>query len=274
MSSTHPTNPITLAGLVFDRLAATYDNDFTNSLIGRAQRHAVWRIVRKTFHPGNNILELNCGTGEDALFLAQNNISVFACDASQQMIVRAEHRLKYQPTALPIVFCHLPTERIAELHPAPRFDGIFSNFSGLNCSADLDAVANSLASLIKPGDKLLLCFSTRFCLTEILYYLTRGNLRKSLRRCRGQAQATLDGASLTIYYPTLRQLRRSFAPNFRLSSHIGIGVAVPPSYLEPWVRRHPTIFSILCRLEATLSTLPILRSTGDHRLLTFEKVSS
>jgi len=156
------------AGAAFDRLAASYDYNFTDSLIGRAQRNVVWSVLLKTFHPKDNILELNCGTGEDAFFLARNDISVFACDASQQMIARANQRLSVSSSAHLVAFCHLPTERIAELESASCFDGVFSNFSGLNCIEDLKPVATSLAKLVRPEGHLLLCLSTRFCLIEIL----------------------------------------------------------------------------------------------------------
>jgi SAM-dependent methyltransferase len=261
------------AGAAFDRLASDYDQHFTESLIGRAQRNAVWKILLETFRSGQNILELSCGTGEDAFFLAEHGISVLACDASPKMIARAEQRLHHKSTATPVVFCHLPTERIGELDPTPRFNGVFSNFSGLNCLEHLDAVAFSLSNLVEQGDRLLLCFSTRFCLIEILYYLVRGQRAKALRRCRGQATAMIDGVPLTVYYPTLHELRKSFAPHFRLRSSTGIGVAIPPSYLEHWVCRHAALFPLLCRIEGVVATLPFFRSTGDHMLLCFEKVS-
>jgi ubiquinone/menaquinone biosynthesis C-methylase UbiE len=261
------------AGRAFDRLAATYDHDFTDSLIGRAQRDAVWRIARKTFRNGDNLLELNCGTGEDAFFLAAHGISVFACDASPAMIARAEQRLAHKANAPQVVFCHLPTERIAELNPDARFDGVFSNFSGLNCIADLGPVAAALSSLVKPGDRLLLCFSTRFCLWETLYYSLRGNFRKAFRRCGGSSTAVLEAAPLTVYYPTVRAIRRSFAPDFRLHSQTGIGVAIPPSYLEPLARRHPMLLFMLRRIEGSLASLPGFRAVGDHILLCFEKVT-
>jgi SAM-dependent methyltransferase len=270
------TVPISLgleAGAVFDRLAASYDHDFTQSLIGRAQRAEVWKVMRRTFRNSDSVLELNCGTGEDAFFLAAQGTSVFSCDASQQMILCAEHRLEQQQPPLPIVFCHLSTERIAELNPPTPFDGVFSNFSGLNCVADLAPLAAALAKLTTPGSPLLLCLSTRFCLTEILYYMLRGQPRKALRRCTGRTQASLDGAPLTVYYPTLSQLRHSFAPHFRLLSVRGVGVAIPPSYLERWARRHPRTFHLLCRLEALVASLPLLRSTGDHLLLQLERVA-
>lgn len=265
--------PGAAAGAAFDRIAQDYDQRFTDSIIGRAQREAVWRVLTKTFNVNDNILELNCGTGEDAIFLAGKGISVFACDASRQMIAQAEQRLEHNVPQASIAFCELPTERIDELHSEMPFDGAFSNFSGLNCIADLGAVASSLASLVKQNGRLVLCLSTRFCLVEIGYYLALGQWRKALRRCKGYAEVTLNDVQFTVYYPTIRRIRRSFAPDFRLYSCTGIGVAVPPSYLETWARQHPSFFAILRRLEGLLATLPILRSTGDHVLLCFEKVS-
>lgn len=261
------------AGAAFDSIAHNYDRVFTESLIGRAQRNAVWAVLRRTFKENDNILELNCGTGEDAIFLAGKNISVLACDASEQMIATAEHRLRQMSTQVPAVFRQLRTERIAELNPEIQFDGAFSNFSGLNCIADLDEVAFSLGALVKRGGRVVLCFSTRFCLIEILYFLTRGQCQKAVRRCGGSTQVTLGNEDFTVYYPTIRIIRRSFAADFRLYSWSGIGVTVPPSYLEGWVQKHPALFGLLRRLEGLLATVPILRSTADHVLLCFEKVS-
>jgi ubiquinone/menaquinone biosynthesis C-methylase UbiE len=261
------------AGAAFDRIAQDYDRRFTDSLIGRAQRNAVWKVLTRIFRANDKVLELNCGTGEDAIFLASNGISVFALDASPQMIARAEQRLQHNSPQIPVVFCELATERIGELYPEAQFDGAFSNFSGLNCIADLDAVACSLARLVKQDGRLVLCFSTRFCMIEILYYLALGQWRKAFRRCKGYTDVTIDGVQFTVYYPTLRRIRQSFAPDFRLDSCIGIGVTVPPSYLEAWARQHPRLFLLLRRLEERFASLPILRSTGDHVLLCFEKVS-
>jgi ubiquinone/menaquinone biosynthesis C-methylase UbiE len=261
------------AGRAFDHIAQDYDQIFTDSLIGRAQRNAVWEVLIKSFRKNENILELNCGTGEDAIFLASKGVSVFACDASPQMIERAEQRLREIVRMVPAVFYELPTEQIGNLHPDTKFDGAFSNFSGLNCVADLEAVASSLARLIRPGGRLVLCFSTRYCLVEILYFLTRGQWRKAARRFKGSSNVTLGNAQFTVYYPTIARIRRAFADEFSLYDAKGIGVAIPPSYLEGWARRHPRLFRLLCRLESVLATLPLVRATGDHVLLCFERVS-
>jgi ubiquinone/menaquinone biosynthesis C-methylase UbiE len=259
----------TAAGRAFDGMAATYDVTFTQSLIGRAQRDSVWRVLCRTFKPGDRILELNCGTGEDALFLASRAMHVTACDASAAMIETASRRMSTEAPQSSITFRHLPTEQIAELRAEIPFDGVLSNFSGLNCMEDLGVTAKVLAELVRPGASLMLCLSTRFCLTEIFYFLLRGEIRKATRRCSGSTMARVGGKMIAVHYPTVRQLRRHFAPHFKLRGCAGIGVAVPPSYLEAWAVRWPRVFKFLCALDRVLAPLPFFRVTGDHVLLHF-----
>jgi ubiquinone/menaquinone biosynthesis C-methylase UbiE len=259
--------------LAFDSVAEQYDNQFTRSVVGRAQRDAVWQKAAATFSAGQHILELNCGTGEDALFFARRGISVTALDASKQMVLQARRRRDLEAPQSPIRFELLPTENLAELNDTPQFDGVFSNFSGLNCVPDLAVVVEQLSARVKPGAPLLLCLSTRFCLWEILWYLLRGNFRKAFRRCGGHATAHFSDYIIHVRYPTLRHLRALFSP-FALLSCTGIGIAVPPSYLEPWARKHPQLIGALSRIDRALCNLPVFRVIGDHMLLHFEKKDS
>jgi ubiquinone/menaquinone biosynthesis C-methylase UbiE len=259
--------------LAFDSVAEQYDDQFTRSVVGRAQRDAVWRKAAATFSAGQHILELNCGTGEDALFLARQGISVTALDASKQMVQQARRRRELEAPYSPISFELLPTEDLADLKDAPLFDGVFSNFSGLNCIPDLAAVVEQLSARVRPGAQLLLCLSTRICLWEILWYLLRGNFRKAFRRCGGHATARFNDYTIHVQYPTLRHLRTLFSP-FVLRSCTGIGITVPPSYLEPWARKHPRLITALSRIDRALCNLPVLRVIGDHMLIHFEKPHS
>jgi len=253
-------------------LAEGYDDLFTRSLIGRAQRDAVWTVLTQTFHAGDTIVELNCGTGEDALFLARNAISVVACDASERMIQTAQRRLQSEAPEAPVYLCLLPTERICELQSATLLDGAFSNFSGLNCVADLKQTAQDLAALVKPGAPLLVCLSTRFCLSEILWFLIHGEPRKAFRRCSGRATAQVGEFTVEVYYSTVRKLQRDFAPAFVMRSCIGVGVAVPPSYVEASIRKYPKVLTLLQSIDKFISTLPGFRVIGDHVLIRFDRV--
>jgi ubiquinone/menaquinone biosynthesis C-methylase UbiE len=259
------------AGRAFDALANTYDQKFTHSLIGRAQRDAVWKSLRLVFRPGDRLLELNCGTGEDAFFLSRQGVSVVACDASKQMIHAAQQRLDDRHRDATVAFVHLATEQLGELEMDYSFDGVFSNFSGLNCVADLEATAEALAKRVRPGGRLLLCLSTRFCILETLHFMFQGRWRQAFRRWTGRTEASIGGLAFAVQYPTIRRLRKLFSPHFTLRSYSGVGVALPPSYLEQWARDHPRVFQLLCNVEPILSAVPILRVTGDHVLLYLER---
>ena len=70
----------------FDDLAASYDDTFTESVIGRLLRAAVWRRLDAQFRAGDRVLELNCGTGADAIHLAHTGVRVLATDVSEAML--------------------------------------------------------------------------------------------------------------------------------------------------------------------------------------------
>jgi len=267
----------------FDALAATYDEQFTDSLIGRAQRQAVWQELDSLFRPGHRILEINCGTGVDALHLARRGVEVVACDSSSRMIEVARERLGRAARAsesggalgAKVKFEILATEEIGKLHDSgATFDGVLSNFAGLNCVEDLRAVSHDLAQLLKPGAVAALCLFGPRCAWEILWYLARGNVRKAFRRLRASGYVAELGDSITVRvrYPTVSTLARRFAPEFRLRTWKGIGVTVPPSYVEPLAQRFPRVLGLAARTDRWLANVPVLRGLGDHVLLVFERV--
>jgi len=273
---THPADfPIADASAIFDGLAESYDELFTRSSIGRAQRGIVWNAMESAFPAGSRILELNCGTGEDAFFLSRRGVSVVACDASPRMIQVAQRRKSAEAPESSVEFRILRTEDIGQLQSsAPRFDGVLSNFSGLNCVENLRPVASDLANLTKPGASTLICLSSRFCLWEILWFALHASLRKASRRLPGAGIAHVGGQSVRVWYPAIRGVRRAFAPWFRMKSLAAVGLAVPPSYVKSSAIAHPTIMSKLENFDRAFGRFPFLRAVGDHVLFHFERALS
>ena len=259
------------AALVFDQMAREYDDVFTNSMIGRAQRETVWNMLTQIFGSGDHILELNCGTGEDALFLARNGVSVTACDTSEQMIRIASSRLRTEAPHAAVEFNLLPTERLRDLKTTVTFDGAFSNFSGLNCVPNLKQTAQDLATLLSSGAPLLVCLSTRFCLWEMAWFVLHGNYRKAFRRCTGHATVRKGEFTVDVFYHTVRKLQTLFSPSFVLRSCTGVGVTVPPSYVEASIRNHPKLLRMLSTIDKAIASSPGVRVFGDHILLHFER---
>jgi ubiquinone/menaquinone biosynthesis C-methylase UbiE len=79
-------SPRRLSQAYWDVTAETYDQIFPETLIGCAQRDEVWQELALAFRPGQRILELNCGTGIDAVYLAKKGVRILACVISPRMI--------------------------------------------------------------------------------------------------------------------------------------------------------------------------------------------
>jgi len=262
-----PTPEITLSP--FDSIAEDYDKFFTMSLIGKLQREAVWRESDNIFNPGQLILELNCGTGEDAVHFAEHGLSLVAIDKSSRMLEIAQHRVNKAGYPRQVLLQHTAIEDIRPATSLLRFDGAFSNFGGLNCVADLGQVAQDLARCLKPGSPVLLCLMNRYCLWEWLYYLSRFELKKAFRRLsEGGITAYLDTHTpLHVYYPRISELIEIMQPHFRYIRHKAVGLAVPPSYLEVWGAKHPSLLSLANKIDSHASPWAGVRNLGDHYLV-------
>jgi len=261
------------AARAFDLVAEQYDDLFTNSVIGRLQRQVVWEALSKAFGPGHCALELNCGTGEDALFLAKRGVSVVACDASSRMISIAKEKAARGVAGARIRFEVLSNEELLSLPFAGQFDGVLSNFSGLNCVGDLPQVATHLGRLVKPGGRALLCLSTRICLWEVFWYLCHGNSRKAFRRISGRTVAHIHGIPVPVAYPSKDSLCKAFTPWFVLRKVQAVGLFIPPSYVEEWTARHKRMVAALERLDRFFRSFPAFALLGDHVLFELERTA-
>jgi ubiquinone/menaquinone biosynthesis C-methylase UbiE len=255
----------------WDNAAVQYDRNFSGTLIGQTRRLSVWSDLERVFHPGQRVLELNCGTGIDAIHLAARGIQVVACDISPRMIQIARQDAITSGFGESLDFRVLPTEELEILAPEAPFDGAFSNFSGLNCVEDLPAVSRKLARLLTPGAPLLACVIGHFVPWEIAWFLAHGKPSRAMARVFDNG-APSEAGDLTIQRPSVREMTRLFAPEFELRSWRGVGIAVPPSYMEHWARRFPTVIRLLARCDNLFDRWPLYRNLGDCILLEFTKV--
>jgi SAM-dependent methyltransferase len=256
-------------GAAFDGIAACYDETFSHTALGRIYRRAVWKRLDALFARGFRILELNCGTGEDASYLAARGVWVLATDASAAMLERAEKKAREQRLEGCIQTAHLDladfsTRRALEVLERydPPFDGALSNFGGLNCVPDLGAVVEGLASVLKERAPLVLCLMGRLVPWEWIWYCTRP--RKAFRRL-GAGGAVWKG--IRVHYPTIGAVKRAFSQYFQPTRVAGIGFLLPPPYTEGVFRRVPQLLHWLDRLERRIEAVPPIPWFADHYLL-------
>ncbi len=241
----------------FDNIAAQYDALWTKSAIGKCQREAVWRFVDPLVRSGDNILDLGCGTGEDALHWMQMDADVVGVDASGEMVRIARAR--------GVDVRRMPIEAISALTGV--FDGAVSNFGALNCVQRLEPVAVALRRLVRPGGFLALCVIGACCAWETGYFLARGRLGKAFRRPRGVCNESSLGVHVT--YSSVKRIKEVFQDAFQPIRWYGIGLCVPPSYINGISR---SAIERLAHIDRRIAHWPFLRGLADHRLLLFKRL--
>jgi SAM-dependent methyltransferase len=250
----------------FDDMAGTYDTTFTDTTVGRALREIVWSRLDQVFRPSQRILELGCGTGEDAVHLAGRGMRVVATDASAQMIRVARRKALIGNCQDRIEFRCLAMEEIGSLaggnvFDGGLFDGVLSNFGAVNCVLDLRALAAGVAERLAPGAPLLWVVMGRHAPWEWLWYLMKGRWGKAWRRLRPGGSEWRD---LTISYPTPAEMTSLLLPHFAVTRLAPLGVALPPSYASAWLDRAPFAATVLTRLERWAQRSSLLASWSDH----------
>ena len=263
--------PMTAAA--FDQAAAAYDADFAGTMAGLRLRESVWSRLARFVKPGMHALDLGCGTGEDALWLARNACRVTAADGSPAMLeqiaakaarLNLAHRIR--TTALDL---NAPEE--SEPPAGHPFDLVISNFGAINCVDDLRVLGRKLAGWVKPGGIVALGVMGRFCAWETAYYLARLD-RRAWRRWSGRAEASIGGQGISVRYWSQRELLRALRPSFHPLATHGVGTFLPPSYLFHSVERHPRLFSALLRCESYGSHIWPLSRMGDHVLVILRRL--
>ncbi len=262
----------------FDAVAATYDDTFATTRLGEILRERT-RVRLRQFTTGMRVLELGCGTGEDAVWLAQRGVNVTATDASPAMLEQTRAKAKRAGVSE-----RIKTELLDLNDPSPngprvgtgpeleQLDGVFSNFGPLNCVRDLRPLAERLAIQLRSGGRVILVIMGPVCPWEVAIYARRRDWKNATRRFnREGAVANIGGNPLLVFYPSARKVARVFAPHFRRAHLEALGVLLPPPYLEHFAARHPHLIDSFANWESRIASFFPFNALGDHYLLELVK---
>lgn len=266
----------------FDGLAEGYDELYgagKNSVMTWMRRENL-HLLKSVFPTGSRLLEIGCGTGDEAVALAAAGRYVLATDLSPRMAAVTQAKARAAGLADRISALAVPAGGVGLLTPARPFDGAYASFGALNCEPDLARLAASLAQLVAPGGGFVCSVMPRCSPFEFAWFILHGRPRLALRRFKRSRQAAAigpgaDGATLSVptRYLTLDDLRRAFEPSFAFRRSMSLGLLLPPPYLDPVFRRHRRLFSTLATLERRLRARCPWRAWGDHIAVVFRRVA-
>jgi SAM-dependent methyltransferase len=256
----------------FDSVAADYDGARGNNELIQDMRGEMWRWLEAGFSPGDALIDLGCGTGLDAVHLAQLGYRVAATDWSPLMVQRTAARAAAAAVAGRVRAMNVGAHELQRLDEDAAFDGAYSNLGPLNCVPDLAGAARECARLLKPGGRLMFTVIGRFCPWEFVHYVRRGRWRRAkVRFARKVVPVGMNNHTIWTRYYTPREFYRAFHKHFTLEHYRGLCLFAPPPYLT-WVReKHPRLHAWLWSLDRKVSGWPLLRAMGDHFLIVMKK---
>jgi SAM-dependent methyltransferase len=280
--------------LAYDAIAAGYDEQVRGD---SWMRHALHSHYARVFRPGDRVLDVGCGTGIDALFLARAGIGVVGVDASPEMIAQLRAKISGSELAARVEARVLRIEEIgslaqeihdhAEVTPSGkkdvarigedigrigaegRFDGIVSAFASLSSLPDLAGFARDAARLVRPGGRLILHLLNRFSLWEWLGYVAHRDWQSA--RAVGRLQKrdfVIGGQAVTHSLYFAREAYHFFGQDFALRDAYSLGALRPPHT----VNRIPRpIVSALEWADLHAGRLPLLQNAGRFFVLDLER---
>lgn len=250
----------------YDIIARAYDNVEGKNEISERVRHSSLEAALKVFRPGHRVLELGCGTGRDAVSLAQHGIHVVATDLSPSMVAAAKQRVRNEDLSDMVEVRCLSAAAAAST--GGQYDGAYSNGAVLNLEPDLDAVASGLRRSMNPDSFAVLTAANRLSLFELFFYPLALRPRKAFRKLGREVPIPVsrEGNGRTYVVPTRFLTPREFISPFRSGFDVafqrGIQLITPPWNLVDVVRRFQPAIRPFEIMEDRVAALPGLRSLG------------
>ena len=253
----------------FSEISARYDAEFSLAPQTVRIRSRIESLMTRFFATGTRILELGCGTGIDAHALLANGCTVIATDPAAGMLSIAKQRCAGH--AERVSFVRMQAEHTGCFREQ-SFDGILSNFGGLNCVEDLHAVFDDAFFVLRDNGVFILCLMNRFSFSEMMAYVHRGQFRAAFRRWKARGvHVSVGSQSVLVWYHSLRTIRKMIRGKFTIMTIVGLNILTPPPAFARWYASHPLLYKTLARVEDLIDALPFAAVFGDHIAIVLER---
>jgi ubiquinone/menaquinone biosynthesis C-methylase UbiE len=253
----------------FSKQSLHFDTDDASNQVLQHMRSQVYEHVHKFIKPASSMLELNAGTGIDALHFASLGHRVHATDLSDGMIAEIEKKIQRNNLSHRFSCQQLSFDQLQHVK-GHAFDYCFSNFGGLNCIDDLRNVTKLLPALLKPGAYVTWVVMPPVCLWELLSLL-KGRTKKALRRFeRNGTVSHLEGEHFVTYYHSLEYVKAAFQGHFTFITSEGLAALSPQPHRQDFPIARPKFYEGLRKIDAIVRTSFPFNRWADHIIVTFQ----
>ena len=255
----------------FSKKATVYDSYGMSNEIIKHNRDIIRGIVLKNLPDNGKILELNGGTGSDALFFVNNGFYVHLIDISEGMIQKSKSKLSTQEIEKRFKIERKSFENLNDL-PRNTFDYIFSNFGGLNCTPNVKKVIQQFPLVLKDQAFITLVIMPPICPWELLniFWNPKMALRRLPSLFGSPIKANVSGTQFLTYYYSVNKIKKLFDSRYKIISLQSISLFSPPSFLDYFPIKYPKLFKKLLQLDNRFSKYYPFNFLGDFFVLTLQ----
>jgi len=251
----------------FSRTAKKYDAFADNHPHLTRMRNKVYAHIERFVPRDARLLELNCGTGIDAIALAKRGYIVHATDNAPGMLNQLSEKMARNDIDEKVTFQQCSFTELDKVQGAP-FDAIFSDLGGLNCIPDLSLVVAQLPHVLRPGGLITWVLMPPVCLWEMAE-IFRGHPHLAFRRfARNGTLTHLEGLNFTVYYFTPKKVLQWFGDDYECLRIEGLSVLTPTAESKNFAKRYTRLYRTLSWLDDRVAFRSPWRGWGDFFIIT------
>ena len=232
------------------------------------RRNIIRKHVEAFLDPKDAILEINAGSGIDAVYFAENGYNVLATDIADTAEIYVNNKIKEQGlTNLEFQKCSFTDLKSIENR---KFNHIFSNYGGLNCAENLEEIFSQFKDLLQPSGYVSLVIMPKIYPWEMATIL-KGNKNAFRRWKKNGAFANVNNHSIPTFYYSPKQIKRAMGNDFTAVSTKNIGTFYPSLHYNSF-QKHPKTINFLMHFDSWINSKSLFpKGIGDYFIITFQK---
>ena len=252
----------------FSKIYSHYEELSRSNIIDRTMRNQLYSHIDRFLKPEQRILELNSGSGIDALYFAKQGYTVLATDIAYGAKTHVEAKAKEEGISnLNFKKCSFLNLDTLE----GSFDYVFSNFGGLNCTNELSKVAEGLKNVLSDQAFVTFVIMGKYYPWDWVYLLT-GKFRRALIRFKKDGTlANVEGEKVQTHYHTPKKVKEVMMENFDYVSSENLGLFFP-SVNHTAITKYSKLIRLLIRIDSFMLKMKVFPiGIGDYYIITFKK---
>jgi ubiquinone/menaquinone biosynthesis C-methylase UbiE len=253
----------------FSKQSVVFDTLYKENRLSEYLRSHFRKEVLAHLKPNGSVLELNCGTGMDAIYFAEKGHTILATDNAPGMLAQLDRKIQNTALGKSIRTRRCSFHDIHTIAPE-KFDHILSNFGGLNCTDNLRDVLEQFSPLLNDRGKVTLMVMPKICPWELVM-MFKGKFKTAFRRFKKNTPAHIEGVHFFCYYYNPGYIKAALEKDFDVITLKGIFITVPPEFYQNFVERYPKLFSLLCKIDSILCRVFPFTYCCDHYMITLQK---